>query len=112
MERKNDSTILLLVAAGLGIYWFMKNKSMPPATTSVVVPTTTPISEAVVSTQKAQDIVSTQPIYEQPIQEAVAIEYTPVMDMFNSVSTGGGIINKEVETINFIPQSALSDKYL
>jgi hypothetical protein len=27
MQRKNDSTILILVAAGLGIYWFMKNKS-------------------------------------------------------------------------------------
>ena len=27
MQRKNDSTILILIAAGLGIYWFMKNKS-------------------------------------------------------------------------------------
>jgi hypothetical protein len=27
MQRKNDSTILILVAAGLGIYWYMKNKS-------------------------------------------------------------------------------------
>ena len=27
MERKNDSTLLILVAAGLGIYWYMKNKS-------------------------------------------------------------------------------------
>jgi len=25
--RKNDSTIFILIAAGLGIYWFMKNKS-------------------------------------------------------------------------------------
>lgn len=27
MQRKNDSTILILVAAGLGIYWYMRNKS-------------------------------------------------------------------------------------
>lgn len=27
MQRKNDSTILILVAAGLGIYWYIKNKS-------------------------------------------------------------------------------------
>jgi hypothetical protein len=33
MERKNDYTIFLLIAAGLGIYWFYKKKSMPPATT-------------------------------------------------------------------------------
>jgi hypothetical protein len=127
MERKNDSTILLLVAAGLGIYWFMKNKSLPPATTSVVVPTTTPISEAVVSTQPVYtpadiistqpvytpaDIISTQPVYEQPVQDVVNIEYTPVMDMFNSISSGGGLTNNQIETINNIPQSALSDKYL
>ena len=27
MQRKNDSTILILVAAGLGIYYYMRNKS-------------------------------------------------------------------------------------
>lgn len=27
MPRKNDSTILILVAAGLGIYYYMRNKS-------------------------------------------------------------------------------------
>jgi len=27
MERKNDSTLLILIAAGLGIYWFMKKKT-------------------------------------------------------------------------------------
>jgi len=32
--KKNDYTILLLVAAGLGIYWLIRKKStMPPATT-------------------------------------------------------------------------------
>jgi len=27
MQRKNDSTILILIAAGLGIYYYMRNKS-------------------------------------------------------------------------------------
>ena len=40
--RKNDYTIFLLVAAGLGIYWYYKKQSMPPATTIPV--DQTPIS--------------------------------------------------------------------
>jgi hypothetical protein len=33
-KKDNDYTIFLLVAAGLGIYWFMYRKAkMPPATT-------------------------------------------------------------------------------
>jgi lipopolysaccharide export system protein LptC len=35
MEKKNDYTILLLVAAGLGIYWLYKKQSVPPATTTL-----------------------------------------------------------------------------
>lgn len=105
MERKNDSTILLLVAAGLGIYWFMKNKSLPPATTPI---TAQPVLE--------------QPIVIAPTPEVIsqpaAIEYTPVMDMFNSVATGGGLENNAnqnivpIDNINLSPKSALSDQYL
>jgi hypothetical protein len=29
MQRKNDSTIFILIAAGLGIYYFMRNKATP-----------------------------------------------------------------------------------
>ena len=29
MPRKNDSTIFILIAAGLGIYYFMRNKATP-----------------------------------------------------------------------------------
>jgi hypothetical protein len=79
MERKNDSTILLLVAAGLGIYWYINNKKKPT------------------------DNISTQPVKEQPVSQAPTesfsvventtvkatgttnnIEYTPVTEMFNS----------------------------
>jgi lipopolysaccharide export system protein LptC len=31
--KKNDYTIFLLVAAGLGIYWLYRKQNMPPATT-------------------------------------------------------------------------------
>ena len=136
MERKNDSTILLLVTAGLGIYWFMKNKSMPPATTAAVVPTSMPMTapilsmdQTVISTQPVytaptieapimQNIVSTQPVYEQPVQSAVSIEYTPVMDMISTITTGGGLQNNAnenivpIDNINLSPKSALSDQYL
>jgi len=87
MERKNDKTIFLLIAAGLGLYWFMKNKSTQPATTAVIAPSmpetapVLPINQDIISTQPIynqpvynqpvyQDIVSTQPVYEQPIYEA------------------------------------------
>jgi hypothetical protein len=166
MEKKNDSTILLLVAAGLGIYWLLKKQSVPPATTkAAVVPTsmpmtapvlsmdqtliseqpiygktfTTPVDQTVVSTQPVYDIpvyqspvievpiysapidqtiVSTQPVYDQPVQSAVNVDYTPVTDMFNSISTGGGLQNNAyenivpIDNINLSPKSALSDEYL
>jgi len=146
MEKKNDSTILLLVAAGLGIYWLLKKQSVPPATTAAVVPTSMPMTapvlsmdQTVISTQPVYDIpvyqspvievpvysspvdqtvVSTQPVYEQPIQSDVSVKYTPVMDMLNSISTGGGLTNNAnqnivpIDNINLSPISALKDEYL
>jgi hypothetical protein len=116
MERKNDSTILLLVAAGFGIYWFMKNKSMPPATTA---PVNVPIDQTIISTQPVyQQPVQTAPVIEMPVQSAVTIEYTPVMDMMNTITTGGGLQNNAnenivpIDNINLSPKSALSDQYL
>lgn len=42
MEKQNDYTLFLLIAAGLGIYWFIrKNKVVPPATTN---PSDNPVS--------------------------------------------------------------------
>ena len=83
MERKNDSTILLLVAAGLGIYWFMKNKSVPPATT----PTTTAVSDNPANVE----VKSTQPVYNAPITQTPTPEmptgksYTDLIDsIFNT----------------------------
>jgi len=156
MERKNDSTILLLVAAGLGIYWFMKNKSLPPATTTTVpnvVPSTTldqtiarnepvytaPVDQTIVSTQPVytapvdqtyvstepvystpvdQTYISTQPVYDQSVQSAVNADYTPVTDMFNTFTSGGGLSNNmqesavNIDNINLTPKSALKDEYL
>jgi len=110
MERKNDSTILLLVAAGLGIYWFMKNKSMPPATIPVIAP----------SMPVDQTVVSTQPVYTAPevISQPAAIEYTPISDMISTVTVSGGLVNNAnqnivpIDNINLSPKSALSDQYL
>jgi len=101
MERKNDKTIFLLIAAGLGLYWFMKNKSTQPATTAVIAPSmpqtapVLPINEDIVSTQPVYEqpiyeapimaeVISTQPVYEQPTYE------TPINDMFNSIVYFGG----------------------
>lgn len=87
MERKNDKTIFLLIAAGLGLYWFMKNKSTQPATTVVIAPSmpqtapVLPINEDIVSTQPVYEqpifeapimaeVISTQPVYEQPVYQA------------------------------------------
>jgi len=125
MERKNDSTILLLVAAGLGIYWFMKNKSMPPATTPVIAPSM-PVDQTIVSTQPVyttpvdQTVVSTQPVYTAPevISQTAAIEYTPISDMISTVTVSGGLVNNAnqnivpIDNINLSPKSALSDQYL
>ena len=130
MERKNDSTILLLVAAGLGIYWFMKNKSMPPATTTPTLVTNLPLDQTVISTQPVYDsgisngggiyqqpvqnvpvvdqpVISTQPVYEAPV-------YTPISDMMNSFTSGGGLTNNVIDynQMTNSPTSALKDEYL
>ena len=83
MERKNDKTIFLLIAAGLGIYWFMKNKATQPATTAVIspsMPETAPVvpykfdpSEFGYNPNNQIEVnlpKSTQPVYEQPIYQA------------------------------------------
>ena len=132
MEKKNDSTILLLVAAGLGIYWLLKKQSVPPATTSVVstsMPVTAPampVDQTIVSTQPVyttlvdQTVVSTQPVYTAPevISQPAAIEYTPISDMISTVIVSGGLVNNAnqnivpIDNINLSPKSALSDQYL
>ena len=132
MERKNDSTILLLVAAGLGIYWLLKKQSVPPATTAVVstsMPVTAPampVDQTIVSTQPVyttpvdQTVVSTQPVYTatEVISQPAAIEYTPISDMISTVTVSGGLVNNAnqnivpIDNINLSPKSALSDQYL
>ena len=85
MEKKNDSTILLLLAAGLGVYWLTRKK---------------PIATAMPVDKKSTQPVVEQPIYVAPIMDRPVetpeikknidlvqdAEYTPVMDMFNTVS--------------------------
>jgi len=103
MEKKNDSTILLLLAAGLGVYWLTRKKpiatampvdDMPKSTQPVVEQPiiVTPILDnqmykALVYSKSKVDQTSTQPIYVAPImdQPAQSIEFTPVTDMFNTV---------------------------
>jgi hypothetical protein len=101
MEKKNDSTILLLLLAGFGVYWLTKKK---PITAAVTIPadqgniSTQPVIEQPITAQPIMDIktaiapISTQPVYEQPIyvsptidQPAQNIEFTPMTDMFNTV---------------------------
>lgn len=100
MEKKNDSTILLLLAAGLGVYWLTRKK---PIVTAMPVDerSTQPVVEQPVTDMPKYDFggynpnkkidipewlstglyknnevdqISTQPIYEQPIYVA------PIMD--------------------------------
>jgi hypothetical protein len=103
MEKKNDNTILLLVAAGLGVYWLTRKKASvidqkstqpiieQPILVSPVLDE--PIYNAPVMDQPIyNEPINTQPIYEeliytapvmdQPIQN---VEFTPVTDMFNTV---------------------------
>jgi len=125
MEKKNDSTILLLVAAGLGIYWLLKKQSVPPATTAVVstsMPVTAPAELHAVDMLAPVDqtVVSTQPVYTAPevINQPAAIEYTPISDMISTVTVSGGLVNNAnqnivpIDNINLSPKSALSDQYL
>jgi hypothetical protein len=99
MEKKNDSTILLLLAAGLGVYWLTRKKpiatampvdDMPKSTQPVVEQPVTeqptyfekygkyPTGLEYIEQVKPQSVyneqISTQPIYEQPIYVA------PIMD--------------------------------
>lgn len=84
MEKKNDSTILLLLAAGLGVYWLTRKK----------IPTA-----MLVEDKKSIQPVVEQPIYVAPIMDQPVAtpeikknidlvqdaEFTPVTDMFNTV---------------------------
>ena len=115
MEKKNDSTILLLLAAGFGVYWLTRKKtpsamlvedkkSIQPVVEQPVTeqptyfekygkyPTGLEYIEQVKPQSVYNDQISTQPIYEQPIyvapimdQPVQDLEFTPVTDMFNTV---------------------------
>ena len=84
MEKKNDSTILLLLAAGLGVYWLTRKKPIA---------TVMPVDDMPKSTQPVvEQPIKVTPIYEQPIYVAPIMdqpvqdaEFTPVSDMFNTV---------------------------
>ena len=112
MERKNDSTILLLLLAGFGVYWLTKKK---PVKAAVTIPAdqgnistqpvfNVPIQPSIDSSFPQNDFdwfkkkstdqgsISTQPVYNQPIyvaptidQPAQNVEFTPMTDMFNTV---------------------------
>lgn len=84
MEKKNDSTILLLLAAGLGVYWLTRKKTLTAMPVDDMPKSTQPVVEQPIM---VTPILDEQPIYvapkmDQPVQDA---EYTPVMDMFNTV---------------------------
>ena len=124
MEKKNDNTIFLLIAAGLGVYWLM-GKSTPPATTAVSIPTVpqnVPVDQTVINTQP----VAQQPVTVAPTPEIVSVSTqvatpTPVSDMLSTITnipTGGGLQNTaqasavNIDNINLIPKSAvLVDQY-
>jgi hypothetical protein len=101
MEKKNDSTILLLLAAGLGVYWLTRKKpivtampvdDMPKSTLPVVELPVTDMpkydfggydpnrkipewrSTGLYKNNNEVDETSTQPIYNEPIY------VTPIMD--------------------------------
>jgi hypothetical protein len=82
MEKKNDSTILLLLAAGLGVYWLTRKKT----------PTAMPVEDKKSIQPVVEQPITVTPIYEQPIyvapimdQPVQDVEFTPVSDMFNTV---------------------------
>jgi hypothetical protein len=115
MEKKNDSTILLLLAAGFGVYWLTRKK---PIATAMPIDerSTQPVVEQPVTEQptyfekygkyptgleyieqvKPQSVyneqISTQPIYNEPIYATPIMdeqlknnEYISVTDMFNTL---------------------------
>jgi uncharacterized surface anchored protein len=81
MERKNDSTILLLVAAGLGIYWYINNKKKPTDNISTQPVTPQPVSQEPISSMNT--VLEFTEIKKSPLSKEI-VEYTPVTDMFNS----------------------------
>jgi len=99
MEKKNDSTLLLLLAAGLGVYWLTRKKPMQSA---VTIPadqgniSTQPVIEQPITTMPIiehpiySETISTQPVSEQPIYVAPTMEAetgtsSSITDMFNTV---------------------------
>lgn len=106
MEKKNDYTIYLLVAAGLGLYWYMKNKSTN--TNTVTPPTDGGKSTNPVYNEPAKGM----PVYEdldpidfsKKVYKPTVETYTPATDFFNSVTTlmsntdGGNINNDRMES--------------
>ena len=85
MPRKNDSTILILVAAGLGIYYYMRNKA-----------TSTPI------TLNEEPLVETGFPPGGGSGEGTLVDYTPAYEGFSLRSppnpSGGGGGNVYLET--------------
>jgi hypothetical protein len=92
MERKNDSTILLLVAAGLGIYWYINSKKKPTDNVSTQPVTEQPVSQAPVSSMK------TGVEYTEVKKDNV--EFTPVTEMFNTTMMAN-FENKNVDNAVF-----------
>jgi len=103
MERKNDSTILLLLAAGLGVYWLTRKK----ATTMDQV-STQPVLDQPITEMPVFNDISTQPIYEQPIYAAPIIEQPVYMDrttqpIYEQPIYAAPIIEQQVQNIEFTP---------
>jgi hypothetical protein len=99
MERKNDSTILLLVAAGLGIYWYINSKKKPIDNVSTQPVTEQPVSQSPVQTQEYKydpskfgynPSMESSPEFKEIMKQVDVLEQknrtdvTPVTDMFNT----------------------------
>jgi hypothetical protein len=95
MERKNDSTILLLVAAGLGIYWYINSKKKPTDNVSTQPVTQQPVTETPTgsfSQEQLKEIfknsnlqtTTASSINIQPSVKTNVETVTPVTDMFNT----------------------------
>ena len=80
MERKNDSTILLLLAAGLGVYWLTRKK--------------TPVDQK-----------SIQPVIEQPSTTENIVDKTTKDVVSHRLDTTDSLSNKaDLEEQDFIKQ--------
>jgi hypothetical protein len=103
MERKNDSTILLLLAAGFGVYWLTRKK-----TTAMDQVSTQPVLDQPITEMPVFNDISTQPIYEQPIYAAPIIEQPVYMDrttqpIYEQPIYAAPIIEQQVQNIEFTP---------